>query len=54
VGWFAGRIDLSGMSAMNVAKEANMPYKRWKLLLSFWAISFAFTLFTSAPEATRK
>jgi hypothetical protein len=51
VGWFAGRIDLSGMSAMNVAKEANMPYKRWKLLLSFWAISFAFTLFTLAPDS---
>ena len=36
---------------MNVAKEANMPHKRWKLLLTFWAMSLALTLFTLAPDS---
>jgi sugar lactone lactonase YvrE len=39
---------------MNVAKEAHMPYKRWKVLLSFWTTRLALaivTLFTLAADS---
>src|SRR5215813_12940411 len=40
-----GRLQAhSGMSIMDVAKEADMPHKTSKVLLSFWAIVTLFTL----------
>src|SRR5262245_35660925 len=38
--------DLSGMGVTNIAKEVHMPHKSWKLLLSFWARSVAWTIVT--------
>lgn len=47
-------MDHAGMSIMNVAKEAHMPHKPWKLLFSFWTTSLALAivaLFTLAVDS---